>query len=125
MMKAEQEAAEMLCHKWQRNLRLQDWQVYILVKRRADMLEDYKDCYGYCIPNLQSKQAIITIRSEIDHDDDPLPYDAEQVIVHELLHLFTADLSCFESPGSLEYIAMEQMIEILSWAFVKLDRRAA
>ena len=122
MIKAEQESAEMLCRKWQRVLRLQDWDVFITVKRRADMLEDYQDAYGYCIPNLQSKQAVIVIRSEIDHDDAPLPYDAEQVIIHELLHLFTADFSCFESPGSLEYIGMEQMVEILSWAFIKLDR---
>ena len=115
--------AELLVAKWQKILRLQDWQVFVEVKRRRDMPEDYKDCYGLCQPNISSKQAVITIRSEFDHDDQPLPYDMEQVIVHELLHLYTADLSVLETPGSFEYIAMEQMIELLSWAFITLDRK--
>ena len=115
--------AELLVAKWQKILRLQDWQVFVDVKRRRDLPDDYRDCYGFCQPNISSKQAVITIRSEIDHDDQPLPFDIEQVIVHELLHLYTADMSVLESPGSFEYIAMEQMIELLSWAFITLDRK--
>jgi len=115
--------AELLVNKWQKILRLQYLQVFVYVKSLRDLPDDYRDCYGFCQPNISSKQAVITIRSEIDHDDQPLPFDIEQVIVHELLHLYTADMSVLETPGSFEYIAMEQMIELLSWAFITLDRK--
>jgi len=119
----EQITAQDFAKKWQKILRLQDWEVFVEVKRRRELPEDLQDCYGYCLPNLTTKQAIITIRASIDHDDQPLPFDLEQVVVHELLHLFTADLNFFEDARSLEHIAMEQMIELLSWAFITLDRK--
>jgi hypothetical protein len=108
------------CAEWQRILRLQDWDVVVSIDRARDMTLSEVD--GECEWTLASKQARIRILDPMDFPpDSKWPQDMEQILVHELLHLHFAPFDRFER-GSLEHVAMEQAIDLIASALVKLKR---
>lgn len=108
-----------LCALWQKRLRLQDWNVLLVVKDAEDM----EDAFARIRPQLDSKKAVMHVRRPGDAStlDMQLGYDIEEYIAHELLHLH-AEPFCPEDNDSHEYQAIEQMVGILADCIVRLSR---
>ena len=110
--------AEALCQEWQRRLRLRDWDVKIVVSRSDEMRPN---CSGTCSTILSNKTALVTLMHPIDHSERCLwPYDMEETLVHELLHMHFAPFQADEdTPADT---AQEQAIDLIAHALVNLKR---
>ena len=109
-----------LLAKWQKILRLQDWQIKIEFRRKFDMPEYKQGTVGF---NAGKKMAAIGIIDPIDYSPkSDWPQDVEGTIVHELLHLHFG-LTDTSKSGSLEEDLWEQAINSLETALVGLDRK--
>ena len=113
--------------KWQKILRCQDWDIDITIARYSKM--DNGDVAGWITREYTKKYAHIHLLDPVDidkstyHNGNTFPYDMEQVLVHELLHLGT---NYFEPEDKGEGIFrdnLEQFVEQISWALIRLDRR--
>lgn len=97
---------ESLCAKWQKRLRLQDWNVKVEVVRFFDIPEKL----GEAEIHNQRKEAVIRIIGESDRReqrDTPV----EHTLIHELLHLH------FEPFWDQDkYTEMEQAINLITGA---------
>lgn len=74
-----------LLEEWQHRLGLDDWQIFI----RWDCPSSefvLKDVCGESEFDETNKSALIRILSVGDYGDRIIPYDAERILVHELLH---------------------------------------
>lgn len=106
---------------WQERLLLSHWAVSFRMERLRDMGGERM---GRSTWASKSFQADISLLDPIDHDPaEHWPYDPEQVVVHELLHLhfspfFPADE---DAPGHAE---QERVIDQLARVLVA-TRRAA
>lgn len=114
-----QEEAEAVLVKWQKMLRLQDWDVKIDVRRGRDFNTDSQAEVTWLE---EKKMAIIHLLDPIDYDNKYFPHDHEVSIVHELLHLHMVRFAA--ESGTPEDIAQEQAINALSLALVGLRRKA-
>jgi hypothetical protein len=103
---------------WQEQLGLMDWRLHVTLEHDADM----NDRAGEVDWTLTLKQATIrlihpdTIRKSL-----VFPYDLEQTLVHELLHLHAAPFDTFKQ-GGLKNAALEVMIDKTATALVELKR---
>jgi hypothetical protein len=112
----DQETLEDRVRYWQQRLRLQDWAVEIVMERAYD-LGDY---WGKIHVAEDKRRARIRIMDPIDLSPAAIaPYDMDQIIVHELLHIHLYPITKAE-----DSMPEEQAIEAISWALVGLDRRA-
>lgn len=107
------------CAEWQEILKLQEWQVAISKAHPHQF--GLKENQGECSWVLKKKMALIKILHEDDYPDTPFKQDMEVTLVHELLHLHYAPFDETKS-GSLEEIALEQSIHLISKALVSLKR---
>jgi hypothetical protein len=108
------------CRLWQHKLRLQDWNVKVVLCRLNEMPDN--DAIGYIKPVLERKDAYMLLLSPMDTpllaakflNDEEVNYGL--TIVHELLHLhlwpFTQRLN------EAETVAEEQAINALSRCIV-------
>lgn len=103
---------------WQKVLRLQDWDIRIRLCRRWELPGEHLD--GNCRYHLDSKTAQISILCSDDYEPGWRPYDAERILLHELIHLHLIPLNI--SNDAPEAVAEEQAVNLLACAFVKLDR---
>lgn len=102
---------------WKRVLRLQDWEIVLKVKPFRDM----DDCRGETNYHLQKKCAIISLLDPDDSDrNEDFPYDLEQTMVHELLHLHFVDDG--HTPEECPLV-FEQGINAVGAALVTLNRK--
>ena len=102
--------------KWQKVLRLRDWEIDINFYRARDFSN--LDALGECVFNINSKEASIKILDPIDFETE---YDIEEVVVHELLHLHFAQWTAannYECP-----ISAEQGIDAIAQALTKLEKK--
>lgn len=110
-----------LCALWQKRLRLQDWNVRLVVKDAEDM----EDEFARVRPQLSTKCAVMHIRKmdDINSVDVQLSgeRDIEEDVVHELLHL-TCDPFTPEDRESHEYEVIEQAVGVLANCIVRLSR---
>lgn len=108
-----------LCALWQKRLRLQDWNVRLVVKDA----EDIEDAFAQIRPQLDSKKAVMHVRrpGDVSTLDMQLGYDVEEYVVHELLHLH-AEAFVPEDHDSHEYQAIEQAVGVLADCIVRLSR---
>ena len=110
-----------LCALWQRRLRLQDWQVRLLIKSA----EDVDGGFARCKIGQSEKRAVISIVEPGDPSSLDLQLigerDIEEDIVHELLHLYM-DAFSPEDQDSSEYEAIEQAVGVLANCIVRLSR---
>ena len=113
-----QEQAEAALAKWQKILRLQDWDIKIFIYRAKDLMTDGQAEVTWL---REKKQAILKLLDPIDYDNNYFIQDHEVSIVHELLHCHMALFD--QEAGTLEDIAQEQAIHALSFALVELDRK--
>lgn len=111
---------------WQKQLRLQDWNITVKVARRSDMATN---AYGEVSPSRIYRQADIALRDPTDFadDDGPRERDMEDSLVHELLHVVLKDcrIDARDDDGNLtsEGIAEERAIDALAAAIVGLHRK--
>ena len=111
-------AAQRVCRQWQKFLRLEDWDVEIVVDRHYDMPED---CGGAITMFEHKRQARLRV---IDpRDANPRwqqDMDTEATIVHELLHLY---FEPFEQRSDKRLqMAEEQAVHAISVALVSAAR---
>jgi len=107
------------CAKWQRILRLQDWNVRTSIVRERDMRTSGGN--AEISVNIQHRLADLRLLDPIDFNpNDHNPQDMEQHLVHELLHIhlwpFTEELN-----GPLAD-AEEQAINMIAGALIRLHR---
>jgi hypothetical protein len=104
---------------WQYLLRLQDWDIKAKFARVSTF--DVGQSEGEVNWVLSKRQAIVKILDPVDYPEDAgWPQDAEQTLVHELLHLHFAPFDA--ESGSPELTAQEQAIEAISKALVGIKR---
>lgn len=105
-----------LSAKWQKILRLQDWEVDINFYRSRDFTNP--DALGECTFNINARSAVIKILDPIDYEGE---YDIEWTVVHELLHLHFAQWTAtnnYECP-----VSAEQGIDAIAQALTKLEKK--
>ena len=101
--------------RWQKILRLQDWQVDIDFYRAREFAN--ADALGECTFNINSREGFIKILNPIDYEGE---YDLEWIVVHELLHLHFADWTAknnYECP-----VSGEQAIDSIAQALTRLNK---
>jgi hypothetical protein len=106
---------------WQTVLSLQDWLVEIEYIRGHETEDSYWE--GRCHIAIKLKRAKIELLDPVDHLPVPrFPYDTEETIVHELLHLhFTSfQTNDWDSPTG---VAQEQAIELIARGLIDMKRR--
>ena len=110
-MNNEQLAA--LCADWQRRLRLQDWDVTVLMVPVGDM-DSCSHC-GNIKYYLNTKEAKVSLLDPA-HYCGLGKYDIEVTLVHELLHCHFAPFAARD--GSSKDSAQEQAIDAIAKALV-------
>ena len=104
---------------WQKELRLQDWDITVEFVRLFDM---GREAHGHCHYVRPLKEAHIRIIDPKDVDGTLLiPFDAEQTLVHELLHIPICMFDDSEN-GSDKDILMEQFVNSMAKTLVKIKR---
>lgn len=102
------------CQDWQRTLKLSDWDVNAKLVPHREM----PDAVGHIRWDLDEKSADIRLITPEDYQSDALrPYNIEETLVHELLHLHLATFDMSDEPKRL---ALEQAINAIARALVKL-----
>ena len=116
-----QEQLQQLCLEWQKRLRLQDWDVEVKFVRHYEL--DGKGQFGLVSYSRKKTHAVISLALENDVDpSEPIEYDPEVTLVHELLHIHFSKVAN-PPDGSPEGVALEQVIHALSRALLSLKRQ--
>lgn len=106
-----------LATKWQKRLRLQDWKVKVSFGNYGDIEADATTTYQ---PKLKiAKIQICTEESRRTKDPMIDPYDPEQFLVHELLHLTHAGIDSFDGVAQDHF---EVAIDTTAWALINAIR---
>lgn len=108
-----QKQARKLCREWQKELRLQDWDISIAVVPQHEMGSDNR---GDIAMKMELRVAHICIVKE-SHTTWQPRFGPEQTIVHELLHPHFQPF--WDDSKELE---MEQAIEAIAAALVSAKR---
>jgi hypothetical protein len=107
---------------WQKRLLLRDWAIEASLVRASDF-GDF-DQMGLCEFYFQTCKAVISILDPIDyHPSFHHPYDAEWILVHEMLHVVLARLSNGMPEGSAPEDDLEVTINKLTEALVRAYRK--
>lgn len=102
------------CLEWQRTLKLLDWDVSVKLVPHREM----PDAIGHVRWDLDEKTADIRLIMPEDYPSGALrPYNIEETLVHELLHLHLVTFDMSDEPKRL---ALEQAINAIARALVKL-----
>lgn len=113
---------EECCSLWMKRLRLQDWEIRLLVSRHDKM---DPDTLGHClvIGNLKIADIHLIDPCDINGVDSMrgCTYDMEKTLVHELLHIHHWDCSP-SVDDKLANQAHEQAIELTAMALVAAYR---
>lgn len=102
-----------LTAKWQRILRLQDWDIQVTYGGNSELVDDL---HGLCHSDRVYKKAAIVISDGSNLVTDLLAFDIELTLIHELLHLV------FEEPSKKKMDEYERAIEQTAAALLHLDK---
>lgn len=112
---------EELAAEWQRELKIQDWDIQVEVVRSRKMQSPDDGGVNF---EEKRREAYIMIRDPRDIAKDRiLPYDMEVVLVHELLHCSLAAFTSKEIDDHQD-VVQEQQIHSHSQTLVKFKRLA-
>lgn len=115
-----------LLNEWTERLGLKDW--HILLYSNCNPEEDtiLQDAEGYVSYTEATKAAKIQIVNPNKRDKDALrPFDFEEILVHELLHLKLCLLEKGDDwDNKLQLRLMHQIIDDLARAFVDAKRNS-
>lgn len=112
--------ANILFEKWKNMLHLEDWDIKFQWSVRADELPE--DVCGSATYVFERKMAIVKMISEVDYTNELFPYDYEQTLVHELLHLKFAAID--DSENALQNKLVHQLIDDMAKWLVNASRNA-
>lgn len=119
MTREEAMDGNVLLNEWQTRLGLYDWRI----KLRDSVGEDeMQGAVGNADYQESTKTAIISILDEKDYGDRVVPFDYEQTLIHELLHLKLSLVSDVGNDFQARY--MHQIIDDLARAFVDTKKTA-
>lgn len=108
-----------LLKKWQKILRLQGWNITVKWGTSYDMQERF----GRTKYSRRELHAEVLILREEDFDPNHImPYDAEETLVHELLHLHIASFQDESPENDIVFDNCEQAINIIANALINRDR---
>jgi hypothetical protein len=109
-----------LSREWQSRLQLKDWRISTRFARANDLGEG---CCGECSTIQNLRQATIKILAPLDlHTVDEINRDIEGTLVHEMLHIHLWPWNDAIDTLKLPDTQMEQTVEALAVAFIKLKR---
>lgn len=106
--------------KWQPLLRLQEWDIVVVLRTRKQT----GGADGLCSHTLARKHAVIQIAKKASCPIDIAPHDPEHTLVHELIHLKFAPFECKEEGSPID-VLQEQAIDSLATTCITLDRGLA
>ncbi|MEH2384914.1 MAG: hypothetical protein V7K14_03785 [Nostoc sp.] len=102
------------CLDWQRTLKLSDWDISVKLVPHREMT----DAIGHVRWDADEKSADIRLITPEDYQSGVLrPYNIEETLVHELLHLHFVTFDMSDEPKRL---AIEQAINAIARALVNL-----
>lgn len=104
-----------LLREWQTRLGLQDWRIELVDNCKPDDMS-MRDVAGCTEWQESTKTARIEILDPAYYGERIVPFNYEEVLVHELLHLKTSLVS--DSVSDLQERYMHQIIDDLARAFV-------
>lgn len=113
---------ERLLKEWQNRLGLQDWRIKLADNCRSEDMS-LQDVSGDVDWTESTKTARIEILAEQFYGDRIVPYDYEEILVHELMHLKLSLVS--DMVNDLQARYMHQVIDDLARAFVDAKRSKA
>lgn len=110
--------ARKLLKKWQKRLRLTDWDIVIRPNAMPDNFV-LQSCVGECEFQEVSKTAVIRILRPDGYGDRVMPFNFEKTLVHELLHL---KFNLLERSGNeFQDRYVHQLIDELAKAFIESE----
>lgn len=118
---------EARCAHWQRILRLQDWEIEVVIARRHAMLNSSNAAQVWA--SAFTRTATITILDPMDQPPEASARirDMEDSLVHELLHLHLHDCHIPKAAPNAqiaaEEIAEERCVDALASALLQLERQ--
>ncbi len=112
-----EEELKALCVKYQKILRLQDWNIIVRIKRARDFDQE---CCGDVHWSLTRKEAVIRILDHVDYDPDSIyPQNMERTLIHELLHIHFAEVSERAKDADIDIdTSLEQALQCIAQAFL-------
>lgn len=110
--------ANALFEKWRKMLHLEDWEIRFKWSVRADDLPE--NVCGSTNYVFERKMAVVAMMNEVDYTNELFPYDYEQVLVHELLHLKFAAID--DSENALQNKLVHQLIDDVAKWLVNASR---
>jgi len=115
-----QDELELLLEYWMCKLGLNNWEICVKFVRSCSMPDEL----GNVTYVLSSKQAVIKILRYEDYKEAnyDFEWDMEETLVHEILHLQFAKLSCNNEEDGAEYREMHSIIEDTARQLVNLKR---
>ena len=116
---------EKLLNEWQERLGLQDWAIVLRYNCKFSDL-DTEDSIGETVWSNTIKNATIRIVSKEEYGNDrTLPFDFEQTLVHELLHIKFGLIDIMNSGYESKVVdeLRHQLIDDLARALVMAKRR--
>ena len=105
--------------KWQKRLGLMDWRIRLYTNVNATDMSDH-GFQGEAGWDEASKTAKIKILNPAQYGSRVVPFDEEETLVHELLHLKFALLD--NSGNALQDRIVHQLIDDLARALIEADR---
>lgn len=124
MAKLTQAKLEQWMRRWQKILRLEDWDIKVFLRREYEISAN--GASGCCDYELTKKCGAIQILSPTDYHPRAVhPDDAEVTLVHELIHFHFAPFFVTANDEDEENQisnAMEVAIDTLARALIALDR---
>lgn len=108
-----------LVDQWINILSLNDWTISVKDGCKACEM-DLEDSAGCCEHNVVCKWAFIQIISKEEYGERIVPYDKEQILVHELLHCKFGILE--HSGNEIVDILLHQLVEDMAKSLVKAKR---
>lgn len=103
---------------WTVILRLRDWNISL------EVVDDFES-FGETRFDKYKNAKIVICSERTAPRNTPTCPDSEVTLVHELLHLHSAQLTMSIEPDSPEDNALEQMVEILAQSLVSLKRASS
>lgn len=110
----DRELEDLLRH-WQRKLRLQDWDIEIRFVSKDEMTG--RDGTVQYHTHLKTAR-IEVLRPGEERPNAWIPYDIENTIVHELLHLHLSYFTEQYEPGSPGHLLEEQFVHVMAGLLV-------
>ena len=112
-----------LLKEWQERLGLQDWVITLRINCNKNEM-DLQEVAGETEWSLSIKSAAVKIISKEEYGERIVPYDFENILVHELLHLkfglIDQKITSYES--DVAYEVRHQLIDDLARALVMAKR---